>query len=169
VSDQERKGGRERLEALPQAVRAQALDPGDAPTRGCLVDDLLSQHVEPTLMQPTLLTDHPVELSPLARRSPGNPRLVERFEIFVAGIEIGNAFSELKDRDEQRRRFEEQAQAAQAGEQGAHPMDEDDRQALEHGLPPTGGLGVDHLVAVWAGSPNLREVILFPHLRPESR
>jgi lysyl-tRNA synthetase class 2 len=159
------------LADLREAVRAQGLDPGEAPTWGCLVDDLLSQHVEPTLMQPTLLTDYPVDLSPLAKRSSGNPHLVERFEIFVAGIEIGNAFSELNDPDEQRRRFEEQAQAAQAGDEGAHPMDEDYLRALEHGLPPTGGLGVgvDRLVAVLTGSPNLREVILFPHLRPESR
>jgi lysyl-tRNA synthetase class 2 len=159
------------LPALRKAVREQGLDPGDAPTWGRLVDDLLSQHVEPTLMQPTFLTDYPVELSPLAKSSPGNPQLVERFEIFVAGIEIGNAFSELNDPDEQRRRFEEQARAAQAGDEGAHPMDEDYLRALEHGLPPTGGLGVgvDRLVAVLTGSPNLREVILFPHLRPESR
>jgi lysyl-tRNA synthetase class 2 len=159
------------LTDLREAVRAQGLDPGEAPTWGCLVDDLLSQHVEPTLMQPTLLTDYPVDLSPLAKRSSRNPHLVERFEIFVAGIEIGNAFSELNDPDEQRRRFEEQAQAAQAGDEGAHPMDEDYLRALEHGLPPTGGLGVgvDRLLAVLTGSPNLREVILFPHLRPESR
>ena len=159
------------LEALRKAVRDKGLDPGEAPTWGRLVDDLLSEHVEPTLMQPTLLTDYPVELSPLAKRSPGNPRLVERFEIFVAGIEIGNAFSELNDPDEQRRRFEEQTRAAEAGDEDAHPMDEDYLRALEHGLPPTAGLGVgvDRLVAVLTGSPNLREVILFPHLRPESR
>jgi lysyl-tRNA synthetase class 2 len=159
------------LEALRQAVRDRGLDPGEAPTWGRLVDDLLSDHVEPTLMQPTFLTDYPVELSPLAKRSPGNPRLVERFELFVAGMEMGNAFSELNDPDEQRLRFEEQQKAAAAGDEDAHPMDEDYLRALEHGLPPTGGLGVgiDRLVAVLTGSPNLREVILFPHLRPESR
>ena len=159
------------LEALRRAVRERGLDPGDAPTWGRLVDALLSEHVEPNLVQPTFLTDYPVELSPLAKQAAGNPRLVERFELFIAGIEIANAFSELNDPDDQRRRFEEQAKAAAAGDEDAHPMDEDYLRALEYGLPPTGGLGVgiDRLLAVLTGSPNLREVILFPHLRPESR
>ena len=157
------------VESLREAVRARGLDPGDAPTWGRLVDDLLSEHVEPSLMQPTFLTDYPVELSPLAKRS-GNPRLVERFELFVAGMEIANAFSELNDPLDQRRRFEEQRKARAAGDEEAHPMDEDYLRCLEHGLPPTGGLGlgVDRLVAVLCGAPNLREVILFPHLRPEA-
>ena len=159
------------LEALRAAVRDKGLDPGDAPTWGRLVDDLFSEHVEPGLVQPTFLTDYPREISPLAKQSPGNPRLVERFELFLGGMEVANAFSELNDPDEQRRRFEEQAKAAAAGDEDAHPMDEDYLRALEHGLPPTGGLGVgvDRLLSVLTGSSNLREVILFPHLRPESR
>jgi lysyl-tRNA synthetase class 2 len=95
---------------------------------------------------------------------------VERFEVFIAGMEIGNAFSELNDPDDQRRRLEAQSVARDAGDEEAHPLDEDYLRALEHGLPPTGGLGigVDRLVMILADAPNLREVILFPHLRAES-
>ena len=135
------------------------------------MDDLFSAHVEPKLIQPTLVTDYPLELSPLAKRSPDDPRLVERFEPFIAGMEIGNAFSELNDPDDQRERLEGQTRARAAGDEEAHPLDEDYLRALEYGLPPTGGLGigVDRLVMILADAPNLREVILFPHLRPESR
>jgi lysyl-tRNA synthetase class 2 len=132
------------------------------------VDDLFSEHVEPKLLQPTFITDYPLELSPLAKRSPEDPRLVERFEPFVGGMEIGNAFSELNDPDDQRQRLEAQVRAQQAGDEEAHPLDEDYIRMLEHGLPPTGGLGigVDRLVMILTDAPNLREVILFPHLRP---
>ena len=151
-----------------EAVRAKGFDPGDAPTWARLVDDLFSEHVEPKLVQPTFITDYPLELSPLAKRSPEDPRLVERFEPFLAGMEIGNAFSELNDPDDQRQRLEAQVRAQQAGDEEAHPLDEDYIRVLEHGLPPTGGLGigVDRLVMILADAPNLREVILFPHLRP---
>jgi lysyl-tRNA synthetase class 2 len=157
------------LPALQAAMRGKGLDPGAAPTWSKLVDDLFGEHVEPSLVQPTFVTDYPWELSPLAKRSPDNPRLVERFEAFVAGMEIGNAFSELNDPDDQRQRLEAQACDAAAGDEEAHPLDEDFIRALEHGLPPTGGLGigVDRLVMVLADAPNIREVILFPHLRPE--
>jgi len=157
------------LEALREAARAKGFDPGDAPTWAKLVDDLFSEHVEPKLLQPTFITDYPLELSPLAKRSPEDPRLVERFEPFVGGMEIGNAFSELNDPDDQRQRLEAQVRAQQAGDEEAHPLDEDYIRMLEHGLPPTGGLGigVDRLVMILADAPNLREVILFPHLRPE--
>jgi lysyl-tRNA synthetase class 2 len=158
------------LESLREAVRGRGLEPGDAPTWGKLVDDLFSAHVEPTLLQPTFVIDYPMELSPLAKRSPDDSRLVERFEPFIAGMEIGNAFSELNDPDDQRGRLEAQVRAQQAGDDEAHPMDEDYILALEHGLPPTGGLGigVDRLVMLLADVPNLREVILFPHLRSVS-
>ena len=158
------------LATLGEAVRGAGLDPGDAPTWGRLVDDLFSAHVEPKLIQPTFVTDYPVEVSPLAKRSPDDPRLVERFEPFLAGMEIGNAFSELNDPDDQRERLEGQSQAREAGDEEAHPLDEDYLRALEYGMPPTGGLGigVDRLVMILADVPNLREVILFPHLRPES-
>ncbi|CAG0984225.1 lysyl-tRNA synthetase, class II [Myxococcaceae bacterium] len=155
--------------SLAAAARAKGLDPGQAPTWGRLVDHLFGEHVEPTLQQPTFMVDYPVELSPLAKRSAEDPRLVERFELFVAGMEIGNAFSELNDPDDQRARFVEQRDAARAGDDEAHPMDEDYLRALEHGLPPTGGLGVGvgRLAMVLADAPTLREVELFPHLRPE--
>ncbi len=157
------------LPSLQEAVRGKGLDPGDAATWGVLVDDLFSDHVEPHLMQPTFITDHPVELSPLAKRSAEDPRLVERFEPYIAGMEIGNAFSELNDPDDQRARFGAMAEAREQGDDEAHPMDEDFLLALEHGMPPTGGLGigVDRLVMILADAPNLREVILFPHLRPD--
>ena len=139
------------------------------PTWATFVDAVFGALVEPRLVQPTFVLDYPAELSPLAKRSPDDPRLVERFELFVGGMEIANAFSELNDPDDQRRRFEEQRQAAAAGDDEAHPTDEDYLRALEHGLPPTGGLGVgvDRLVMVLTGAAHIREVILFPHLRPE--
>ncbi len=156
------------LGALRDAARARGLDPGDAPSWGRLVDDLFSAHVEPTLIQPTFITDYPVELSPLAKRSPADPRLVERFEPFLAGMEIGNAFSELNDPDDQRERLLASRLAFEAGDEEAHPLDEDYLRALEVGLPPTGGLGmgVDRLTMILCGAPNLREVITFPHMRP---
>jgi lysyl-tRNA synthetase class 2 len=158
------------LESLRAALSTQGIEPSDAPTWALLVDEVFSAKVEPTLVQPTFITHHPTELSPLAKRSPEDPRVVERFELFLAGMEIANAFSELNDPDDQRVRFEEQRALAAAGDAEAHPMDEDFLTALEHGMPPTGGLGVgvDRLVRVFAGAPNLREVILFPHLRPEA-
>jgi lysyl-tRNA synthetase class 2 len=158
------------LESLREAARAGGFEPGDSPTWAKLVDDLFSEHVEPRLIAPTFVTDYPLELSPLAKRSPEDPRLVERFEPFIAGMEIGNAFSELNDPDDQRQRLEAQVRAQQAGDEEAHPLDEDYIRVLEHGLPPTGGLGigVDRLVMILADAPNLREVILFPHLRPAS-
>jgi lysyl-tRNA synthetase class 2 len=157
------------LASLREAVREAGLDPGDAPTWGVLVDDLFSEHVEPELLQPTFVTDHPVEISPLAKRSAADPRVVERFEAFVAGVEIGNAFSELNDPIDQRARFEALQSARADGDEEAHPLDEDFLQCLEHGMPPTGGLGigVDRLVMFLTDSPNLREVLLFPHMRAQ--
>jgi lysyl-tRNA synthetase class 2 len=159
------------LPALREAALREGFDPGDAPTWATLVDALFSAHVEPRLVQPTLVTDYPRELSPLAKRSPEDPRLVERFEAFLGGMEIANAFSELNDPDDQRERLLEQARAHDRGDEEAHPLDEDYLLALEYGLPPTGGLGVgvDRLVMVLADAPHIREVLLFPHLRPEER
>ncbi len=157
------------LAALREAVRREGLDPGDAPTWGTLVDALMSAHVEPRLLQPTFVIDYPRELSPLAKRSPEDPRLAERFEAFIAGMEIANAFSELNDPDDQRERLLEQARAHARGDEEAHPLDEDYLLALEYGLPPTGGLGVgvDRLVMILVDAPHIREVVLYPHLRPE--
>ncbi len=156
------------LPALREACRSRGIDPGEAPTWGRLVDELFSARVEPQLIQPTFVTDHPVELSPLAKRSAADPRFVERFEPFVGGMEVGNAFSELNDPDDQRERLLAQRALSAAGDEEAHPVDEDYLTALEHGLPPTGGLGigVDRLVMILAGATSLREVILFPHMKP---
>ena len=134
-----------------------------------MVDDLFSDHVEPGLIQPTFISHYPTELSPLAKRSAEDPRVVERFELFLGGMEIANAFSELNDPIDQRARFEEQRAQMEQGDTEAHPMDEDFLTALEHGMPPTGGLGVgiDRVIRILADAPNLREVILFPHLRKD--
>jgi lysyl-tRNA synthetase class 2 len=158
-------------ESLRAAVRARGLDPGNAPTWAVLVDGLFSEHVEPGLIQPTFITDYPRDLSPLAKGSPRDSRLVERFELFLGGFEIVNAFSELNDPEDQRRRFEDQRRAAAEGDAEAHPMDEDFLNAMEYGMPPTGGLGmgIDRLTMTLADASNLREVILFPHLRTERR
>ncbi len=135
--------------------------------RGKIIDELLSSKVEPTLIQPTFLVDYPVELSPLAKRKPDNPRFVERFEAFIGGIEVANAFTELNDSIDQRARFMEQLAARAAGDDEAQLLDEEFIEALEHGMPPTGGLGtgIDRLVMLLTDQVSIREVILFPHLR----
>jgi lysyl-tRNA synthetase class 2 len=154
---------------LAQQLRGHKLEMEPQATWGRTVDELFSRFVEPSLVQPTFIIDYPLELSPLAKRKADDPRLVERFEVFVAGMELGNAFSELNDPDDQRARFERARRDATAGDEEAHPMDEDYLRALEHGMPPTGGLGigVDRVAMVLADAPSLRETILFPHLRPE--
>jgi lysyl-tRNA synthetase class 2 len=157
--------------ALQAAMREAGIEvpPGPGIGYGKLVDELLSKHVEPKLVQPTFVLDYPVELSPFARPHRSKPGLVERFEAFVGGIEIANAFSELSDPDEQRRRFEEQQRLAAAGDDEAPPFDEDFVRALEQGMPPTGGLGIgiDRLLMVLSGRHSIREVVLFPALRAE--
>jgi lysyl-tRNA synthetase class 2 len=130
-----------------------------------LVDHALSSFVEPELIEPTILHDYPVELSPFARATDDDPQIVERFEYFVAGMELGNAFTEINDPEEQAERF-----AQQAAEAGGEPGDPDYVEALEYGMPPTGGLGlgIDRLTMVLAGHDNVRDTILFPQLRPRS-
>jgi lysyl-tRNA synthetase class 2 len=132
-----------------------------------LVDELLSKQVEPTLIEPTFITDFPVELSPFAKRHRSTEGLVERFETYVGGMEIANAFTELNDPDEQRRRFEEQRRLAGAGDEETQPYDESFIEALEYGMPPTGGIGIgiDRLVMALSGERSIREVVLFPAMR----
>ncbi|MCL0078830.1 lysine--tRNA ligase [Dehalococcoidia bacterium] len=162
------------FEAFPDArsleagIRETGLSVDDGLNWGKLVDFLLSHTVEPHLIQPTFLLDYPVELSPLAKRKPGSERLVERFEAFAGGMEIANAFSEINDPLEQRERFREQDRMrALFGDEEAERIDEDFLLALEHGMPPTGGLGVgvDRLVMLLTNQQSIREVILFPQLR----
>ena len=145
--------------------RGLALDP--QPTWGKLVDKLFSEYVEAQLVQPTFVLDYPIEISPLAKKKPGSPHLVERFEYFIGGLESGNAFTELNDPLDQRERFAAQSREAAAGDEEAHPMDEDFLTALEHGMPPTGGLGfgIDRMVMLFTDQASIREVILFPQLR----
>lgn len=131
------------------------------------VDGLLSKHVEPELHDPTFVLDYPKELSPFAKDHRSEPGLVERFECFAAGMEFANAFTELNDPDEQRARFEQQRADQAAGDEETQPYDEDYVQALEHGMPPTGGIGigVDRLVMILSGRRSIREVVLFPAMR----
>jgi len=138
-----------------------------APTWGTQVDELFSEMVEPGLIQPVFITEHPLETSPFAKKCPHDPRFVERFEGFIAGMELSNAFSELNDPDDQRERFMQQMQDLADGDETAHRLDEDFLEAMEHGMPPTGGLGmgIDRLVMILTGAPSIRDVILFPALR----
>jgi len=155
------------LEALNQAVKEYRLEIDPQPTWAKLVDELLSEYVEPELIHPTFVLDYPVELSPLAKRKPGAPHLVERFELFIGGLELGNAFTELNDPLDQRARFEAMRKQYAAGDEEAHPLDEDFLTAMMYGMPPTGGLGigVDRLVMLFTNRTSIREVILFPQLR----
>ncbi len=134
---------------------------------GKLIDPTLVNYVEPHLIQPTFLYDYPVEVSPLSKRKPGEPGTVERFEFFIGGFELGNAFSEINDPLDQRERFQATSQALASGDEEAHPLDEDYVAALSYGMPPTGGfgMGIDRLTMLFTGQESLREVILFPHLR----
>jgi lysyl-tRNA synthetase class 2 len=132
--------------------------------------DVFDELVEPTLIQPTFVTDFPIELSPLAKRKRDNPRLVDRFEGYIGCRELVNAYSELNDPIDQLGRFREQAALAARGDDEAHWLDEDYVRALEYGMPPTAGegIGIDRLLMLFADQPSIREVILFPHLRPET-
>jgi lysyl-tRNA synthetase class 2 len=154
-------------DALQREIEAKGLEVPPEDTWAQLVDALLSRYVEPDLQQPTFLLDYPVELSPFAKGHREVDGLVERFEAFAGGIEIANAFTELNDPDEQRARFEEQTRAEAAGDEEAHPYDEGFVRALEHGMPPTGGIGIgiDRLVMLLSGRGAIREVVLFPALR----
>jgi lysyl-tRNA synthetase, class II len=154
-------------DALAAAMDAKGLHAPPRDTWAQLVDELVTKHVEPTLIEPTFLFDYPVELSPFAKGHRDDPRLAERWEAYCQGMEIANAFTELNDPDEQRRRFEQQRAHAEAGDEEAQPYDEAFIQALEQGMPPTGGvgIGIDRLVMVLTGRRSIREVVLFPAMR----
>ncbi len=136
---------------------------------GKLIEEIFSVFVEPKLIQPTFVIDFPKEVSPLAKEKPGNPLLTERFELFINGNEFGNAFTELNDPIDQRARLEAQSKLREMGDVEANVVDEDFLEALEYGMPPTGGLGIgiDRLVMLFTGNTSIKEVILFPQMKPE--
>jgi lysyl-tRNA synthetase, class II len=136
---------------------------------GAALVDLFERHVEKQLIQPTIIHEFPVEVSPLSKSKPDDPAFVDRFELYIAGMEVANAFTELNDPQEQRRRFEQQLAQRAGGDEEAHVMDEDYIRALSYGMPPAGGegVGIDRLTMILTGSRSIREVILFPLLRPE--
>jgi lysyl-tRNA synthetase class 2 len=154
-------------ESLEKAMESMGMKfkPGEA--RGKLIGQLLEEYVEPTLIQPTFMYDYPRDISPLAKNKPGDPSTVERFEGFINGMELCNAFTELNDPMEQEKRFLEMGREYEAGDEERHPMDEDYLRAMSYGMPPQGGfgMGIDRLVMVLTGQKNIREVLLFPHLR----
>jgi lysyl-tRNA synthetase, class II len=155
------------LDALWAACKARGLRVERKATWGKQVDEVFSTYVQPDLIQPTFVLDYPVEVSPLAKRKPDDPDYVERFEAFVAGMEIANGYSELNDPLDQEQRFLEQVQQRQAGDDEAQQMDLDYVNALMYGMPPTGGLGmgIDRMTMIFTNQDSIREVILFPHLR----
>ena len=134
---------------------------------GKIITKLFDALVEPKLIQPTFITAYPAEVSPLSRRNEQNQDVTDRFELFIAGREIANGFSELNDPEDQRGRFQQQVEDRTAGDEEAHQMDEDYIEALEYGMPPTAGegIGIDRLVMLFTDAPSIREVILFPHMK----
>ena len=143
---------------------------GNEPS-GKILDFLFETTVQPKLAQPTFILDYPIEISPLAKRKTTEPELTERFELFIAGREVANAFSELNDPQDQRKRFEQQMAQRAAGDLEAPPLDEDYLRALEYGMPPAAGegIGIDRFVMVLTNQPSIRDVILFPQMKPESQ
>ncbi len=162
------------LEDKGQALnyaRSLGLELDDSIGHGKLLTEIFDEVVEPKLWNPTFITEYPTEVSPLSRKNDANPEVVDRFELFIVGRELANAFSELNDPIEQRERFNGQLAEKEAGDEEAHAMDEDYIRALEYGLPPTAGegIGIDRLVMLLTDSASIRDVILFPQLRPESK
>jgi lysyl-tRNA synthetase class 2 len=152
-------------------ARSLGLELDDSIGHGKLLTEIFDEVVEPKLWNPTFITQYPTEVSPLSRRNDLNPEVVDRFELFVVGRELANAFSELNDPVDQKGRFLQQLAEKEAGDEEAHAMDEDYIRALEYGLPPTAGegIGIDRLVMLLTDAQSIRDVILFPQLRPEVR
>jgi lysyl-tRNA synthetase class 2 len=155
------------MESLSQEIRRLGLKVERKPSWGKQVEEIFAEYVEAKLIQPTFIYEYPREISPLAKKKPGDARVVERFEAFIVGMESGNAFSELNDPQDQRARFVELAQTKEQGDDETHPIDEAYLEALAHGMPPTGGLGIgiDRLTMLFTNQSAIREVILFPSLR----
>jgi len=153
-----------------QAVKGRGLDIEPNASFSAVLDALFDAFVEPKLIQPVFITDHPVEISPLAKRKKDNPLLTDRFEPFMVTWEAGNGFTELNDPVDQDQRFRQQMAQRDRGDDEAHMMDEDYIRALEYGMPPAGGLGlgIDRMVMLFTDSPSIRDVLLFPHMRPRS-
>lgn len=154
-------------DVLAAAMEARDIEPDPNATRGQLIDSLLGDYLEPKLIQPTFVYDYPRDISPLAKNKPGNSGMVERFEGFIAGMELLNAFTELNDPLDQEARFLEMGRDYAADDAERHPMDDDYLRAMRYGMPPNGGfgMGVDRLAMLLTDMPNIREVILYPHLR----
>ncbi|MBI5707737.1 MAG: lysine--tRNA ligase [Armatimonadetes bacterium] len=158
------------FESAKAAMARVGLPTAKEDSLGGIIEKLLEHFVEPNLIQPTFIINYPIETSPLAKKVPGNPRLTRRFEGYIRGREVCNAFSEINDPIDQRERFEEQVKAAAKGADETHPMDEEFLYALECGMPPAGGcgIGIDRLAMILTGAENLREIILFPTMKPEA-
>jgi lysyl-tRNA synthetase class 2 len=148
-----------------------AIEVDDTMGRGKLIDEIFGAKVEANLIQPTYITDYPIEMTPLAKKHRSSPGLVERFELFVNGKEIANAYTELNDPIDQRERFEDQLKLAERGDDEAMAMDEDFLRALEYGMPPTSGLGIgiDRLTMLLTNKTTIQEVLFFPQMRPEKK
>ncbi|MCH2525180.1 MAG: lysine--tRNA ligase, partial [Dehalococcoidia bacterium] len=157
----------DKIEDIKTEMRKLGIYVDERSSRGKLIDKLVSSVIEPKLIQPTFLIDYPVEMSPLAKKKPNDPNTVERFEGFIGGMEIANSFTELNDPDDQRQRFIEQESLRLELGEDLDRLDEDFLLAMEHGMPPTGGLGVgiDRLTMLLTNNPSIREVILFPQLK----
>ena len=156
--------------ALRQLCVAKHIDVAPSMGKGKLIDELFSALVQPELIQPTFVCDFPLEMSPLCKKHRDDPRLTERFELFVNGFELANAYSELNDPIDQRERFEDQLKLQERGDDEAMFIDQDFLRALEYGMPPTSGvgIGVDRLVMLLTNNPAIQEVLLFPQMRPEN-